>query len=275
MVAFRLKRKYYRAIEGKTTAVLAFFHRNTFPARRRRFPPILINTLPKSGSKYILRSLARTLQVDHVRIQGSGFTRAGIDQAAINRFVEGNCIAQEHLPAEPHIVASLEIAVPRMVLHLRDPRAALVSWAHHVNTIYRKGHYLSILQSVEKRMPEKYFDWSITDQLAWQTENFLPSTVNWITRWMDVIEQKSSSLEIMVTTYPELVADSEALQQRILKFQQIDVEPSWIRRQAPEVGKWNYRAGSNSDWRKVYSPALLDLATSLIPERERARFDWN
>jgi len=124
-------------------------------------------------------------------------------------------------------------------------------------------------------MPEKYFDWSITDQLAWQTENFLPSTVNWITRWMDVIEQKSSSLEIMVTTYPELVADSEALQQRILKFQQIDVEPSWIRRQAPEVGKWNYRAGSNSDWRKVYSPALLDLATSLIPERERARFDWN
>ncbi|HVT51376.1 MAG TPA: sulfotransferase domain-containing protein [Dongiaceae bacterium] len=273
-MAFRFRPRHQRAIEDKAKEFLAFCHRKAFPARQRRFPPILINTLPKSGSKYILRSLSRTLQVDDIRIQGAGLTRAGIAEPNFKRFIQGNHVCQEHLPAEPHIVAALETAVPRVVLHLRDPRAALVSWVHHVNTIYKKGHYVAILQGVETRMPEKYFEWGIPDQLAWQTDHFLPTTVNWISRWMDVIEEKSSSLEIMITTYPELAADSVALLARILKFYQIDFEPDWISRRAPEVGKWNYRAGQKADWRDAYTPVLLDRATALIAERERNRFDW-
>jgi hypothetical protein len=89
-----------------------------------------------------------------------------------------------------------------------------------------------------------------------------------------VIEQKSSGLEILITTYPELAADSAALLERILKFYQIDFQPDWISRRAPEVGKWNYRAGEKADWREAYTPALLDRATSLISARERDRFDW-
>jgi len=77
-----------------------------------------------------------------------------------------------------------------------------------------------------------------------------------------------------VTSYPELAADSTALLARILQFYQIDFDPAWISTRAPEIGKWNYRAGQKTDWRDSFAPALLDRATTLIAERERNRFDW-
>jgi hypothetical protein len=262
-------------VERKAAKLLLLCHRIAYPARRRRFPPILINTLPKSGSKYILRSLSRTLQVGSIRILNSGLTQAGIGEPEFKRFAEGNYVCQEHMPALPHLIASLEMKTPRMVLHLRDPRAALVSWVHHVNTIYRKGHIIAILQGVEQRMPEDYFERSVTDQLAWQTDHFLPTTSNWISRWMDVVDDPATQLKILITQHAELAADSQALLARILRFYEIDFEPDWINTRTPQVGKWNYRAGSKENWRDAYPPALLDRATSMIETRERERFGWN
>jgi hypothetical protein len=271
----RFRPRHQRVVEKFARNVLARSHALAFPAHHQQFPPILLNTLPKSGSKYILRSLQRILQIDDIRILGGGLTRAGLHEPSFLRFIKGNLICQEHLPAEPHIVASLEMRAPRMVLHVRDPRAALVSWVHHVNTINSKGHIVAILQGVECRLPDDYFNRSVVDQLAWQVDHFLPTTSNWISRWMDIAHSGSSGLQIMVTNYTDLASDGRALLSRILDFYQIKYQPDWIKLPKPETGKWNYRAGKTVDWRDAYPPALLERATSMIAERERNHFGWH
>jgi Sulfotransferase domain len=261
-------------VKRKAAKIIDFLQDRAYPARGRSFPPILINTLPKSGSKFILRALQRTLQVDDIRILYGGLTRAGLSEPNLIRFAAGNRICQEHLPPEQHIVAGLELRAPRMVLHVRDPRAALVSWVHHVNTIYRKGHIVAILQGVEQRLPEDYFERAIPDQLAWQVDHFLPTTTRWISGWMDIIDQQSDKLQILLTRYEDLSGDSDALLMRILAFYGIDCPQEWLYRQDPKVGKWNYRAGTKEDWRAAYSPELLARASAMIAPRERERFGW-
>jgi hypothetical protein len=272
-MAVRIKRRHYRLIERGAQRVLDFAHRYTYPARGRRFPPLLINTLPKSGSVFLLRNLEQILEVDSIRIKWGGLTKASVADRALEKLAFGNRICQEHLPAHDHILAALELKVPRLVLHLRDPRQALVSWTHHINRAHEIGLHVSTFHGVEGRLPAGYFDQPIGDQLAWQVENVLPTSCKWISDWLDVVE-KPGELSILVTTFDELAADGRKILERILDFYEIDYDPQWIKVAPPVPGKRHYRTGG-ADWRSTYTPELLERATAMVSERERERFGWN
>lgn len=272
-MAFRIKPRHYRMIERGAQRVLDFAHRHAYPARGRNFPPILINTLPKSGSVFLRRHLGQILQVDGIRIKWGGLTKPTIADPKVETLSKGNLICQEHLPPEEHILASLEEKVPRFVLHVRDPRQALVSWTHHINHIHSIGLHVATFQGVEGRLPPGYFDRTVGEQLAWQVENYLPRSSKWISDWLSIVD-KPGGLSILVTTFDELAADGRKILERILDFYRIDYDPKWIKVDPPVPGKKHYRVGG-ADWRSAYTPDLLDRATAMISERERQRFGWN
>ena len=92
---------------------------------------ILLNTMPKSGSVYILKSLAKIvdLKTKHCGDPSNG----RLSDKDLTAFSTGGFVVQNHLALSAENLQILEQLKPRMVLHLRDPRQAMLSWLHHVD----------------------------------------------------------------------------------------------------------------------------------------------
>ncbi len=269
-----MRARHLKAIRRLTARVNQYCFDLTYNGRGRRFPSILVNALPKSGSTYITRTLRRAMRLGPIDLGAYGVHSITLNLAALERFSRGNLVSHQHLPAEPHIVAGLAMRAPKMVLNLRDPRAALVSWTHFINEFKTEHSLLQARLSVEQPVDPAYFDWPFADQLAWQVDNYLPRTVGWIADWLDVADDPRSVLDILVTEYAELVEDASKLVRRILDFYAIEADPAWLQLRKPKPGRWKFRVGATRDWREDYSPAVLDRATAAIPERWRDRFRW-
>lgn len=96
---------------------------------------ILLNTMPKSGSVYMQKSLAKILGCATLDV---GNRYALIDQIGlrdVRTLIGGGHVAQGHLAPSrenPQIVQHYKL---KMILHLRDPRQALLSWVHHIDWV--------------------------------------------------------------------------------------------------------------------------------------------
>lgn len=273
----RMRERHYRRIRRVAEGVSEFCRSLTYRAHGRHFPPVLVNALPKSGSTYISRTLARTLEVDQRTIAMHGFRSLGsLDMNELERVSRGNCVLHQHLPAEPHVVAALAAKCPKMVLNLRDPRAALVSWGHFVREFHEQHSYLLALQAAEQLLPDRFFEWSHTDQLTWHVDHYFASMISWIEGWLRVADAGPSEITpgILVTEYAELTGDPEGLFRRILDFYGIAIEPEWLSIRRPKPGSWKFRAGTTKDWRVEYTPEAMARATAMVPEAWRRRFGW-
>lgn len=269
-----LRPRQFKRIDAALSGLRARCYRLAYHGHGRTFPSILINALPQSGSTFIAKSLRRALGAGPQPLMMHGFVSSGaIDPHALEMFAAGNRVSQQHLPAEPHIVAALAMVAPRMVLNLRDPRAALVSRTHFIIRQKRENSPLQVLQAMENSFPADYFERPFADQLAWQAENHLPRVIRWIERWLAIEADSGNGLDVLVTEYGELVRDTEALLRKILDFYGI-AEPGRAMATAPKPGRWKFRAGSTEDWRAQYRPETLAAATGLIPADWITRFDW-
>ncbi len=271
-----MRESQYRSVRRLAKQVTEFCYRRTYQGRGRRYPAIVVNALPKSGSTYITRTLQQTLKVGPRRFALHGFHSAGtVDVELLDQVAEGNCVCHQHLPPEPHVVAALETKLGRMVLNLRDPRAALVSWTHFVNEFHNEHSYLQALQEAETFLPESYFALPIADQLAWQIDHRYPQTIAWMTNWLEVADRPGGKLSVLVTDYADMVSDTRAFMQRILDFYGIAAEPDWLKVRQPKAGQWKFRVGTAKDWRADFAAETLEKATAMLPPAWVERFGWN
>src|SRR5271170_1728898 len=181
--------------------------RNAWTAARK-LPPILINTMPKSGSIYLTRTIANSLEIEYsLRSLASGvFPTYAMIPTALERFRCGNVVRQEHFDASPTNLAICERYVDRMVLHVRDPRQATLSWTHHFNRLLAlspNGEHGTTHQP-----PDDFCRWPFHNQIDWHIDHHLVSLVTWLRQWMSV--ERTSLLKILWTNYEELVDDERA-----------------------------------------------------------------
>lgn len=272
----KMRETQLKSIRRGADKLLGFCEGLTYPARGRKFPSILVNALPKSGSTFIAKTLRRTLQVRPIGFALHGFQSTGtVNVRQLKLVADGNAVCHQHLPAEPHIVAALGDALGRMVVNIRDPRAALVSWTYFVNEFHREHSYMRALQEAEQVLPQSYFDLPIAEQLAWQTDRRLPYIVEWIGKWLQVADQTDSQLAVLVTDYGQMVHDTRAFIERILSFYNIAIEPQWLVVRQPKAGQWKFRVGTAKDWRADFAPATLERATAMVPQEWMQRFGWD
>ena len=89
---------------------------------------IFLNTLPRSGSKYLAHTLADALRMSRMVIS---LQRLGDDLLVpkwVETFSRGGYLAKEHLPAlRSNLVLLRHFGVTRFVVHVRDPRQSILS----------------------------------------------------------------------------------------------------------------------------------------------------
>jgi hypothetical protein len=224
---------------------------------------ILLNTMPKSGSVYILNSLAKIVDLKTMYF---GNPRNGqISLQDVMTFNGGGYVAQNHVAPSPENLKILEQFKPKMVLHLRDPRQALLSWIHHVdwkNTT--EGFVLPV-------MPPRYFELSLSSKIDWQIEFYLPHLINWTKRWVEFADQET--IPTLITHQNDLRCDERAFFDRILAFYQIKLD--FALPNLPRTLETHFRKADPEEWRRTFTPEQAALATSAIPDSLQAQFGWH
>lgn len=249
-------------------------------------PGILLNTIPKSGSISIWSGLYSGLKVPRLRVGcGIGSLRhQNSDPEKVNRLVQGSCVAQEHLPAIfSNLSVFQESGLEKMLLHVRDPRQALLSWVHHMDRMNEKegiepmeyplcDNYFNLNHS-EQIKCEAYFSKTLEEKIGIHIDHYLPILVNWLTGWLDVLENDSSCLEIKITYFEDLKNNPVKFYEDILGF--YDIDPDKFEMPAtPEKGINHFRKGEVDEFRTVFNEQQLEKSVELMPERLFSTFGW-
>jgi hypothetical protein len=245
-------------------------------SRLRPFRPqtfsILLNTMPKSGSVYILKSLAKILQLRTMHIGNQYGLIDQIDVKDALTFSSGGFVSQNHLAPSAENLQVLQHFKLKMVLHLRDPRQALLSWIHYLHYITRGDDTSEQLLYVAPRPPVGYFAFSLSRQIDWQIENYMPQLVLWARRWVEIADR--GTVPILITHQNDLRIGEKAFFDAILAFHQIDRDyalPSLAR----TMEETHFRKADPMEWRRTFTPDQAARATSLVPRSLSARFGWN
>jgi hypothetical protein len=233
-------------------------------------PNVLLNTLPKSGSVFLLHTLSEGVQCGRIHV---GNMYSLVDQISLEkmrRFLGGGYVSQNHLAPSIENLQILEHFGCRMVLHVRDPRQALVSWVHHVDRVYRlEGDEALLLHA--PRPPAAYFSWEFAQKLDWHIDHYLPSLIDWLVCWLAIHDE--GRLPILLTTYEELCGDVVGLCRRICDFCGV-AEERFRFIDIPKTIDHHFRLADDSEWRRVLSAEQIEAVDAMLPVELAHRFGW-
>jgi hypothetical protein len=233
---------------------------------------ILLNTMPKSGSIYIQKSLAKILRCPTVHL---GNSYALIDQIGVRSakaFSSGGYIAQDHLAPSLENLQILQHFKLKMVLHLRDPRQALLSWVYNTDWVSGGSDTSEFLLYCTPRPPPGYSGFSFSRKIDWQIETYLPQLVAWAARWVEIAD--GGAIPILITHQNDLRTAEKAFFDSILAFYQLSLDyalPNLPR----TMEETHFRRADPMEWTQSFTPDQAARATSLIPVSLRRRFGWD
>jgi hypothetical protein len=228
--------------------------------------------MPKSGSAYISGSLTTILQLNTMQI-GNGY--ALIDQINIrdaHTLSRGGFVSQIHCAPSPENLQVLKHFKLKMVLHLRDPRQALLSQVHYLDYISSSSQLSETLRYTTPRPPPEYFDFSLSCKINWYIDNYLPQLIGWTEQWVELADR--GTIPILITHQDDLRSNERAFFDSILAFYQLNFDyalPSLPR----TMEATHFRRGDPEEWIRSFTSEQADQATLMIPQPLRTRFGWH
>ena len=176
-------------------------------AIERGIPPIVFVTMPKSASEYIPDVLAACLDIPAYFGGTHTFPRNRVIPRLTAISSRGGALLRLHMEAcEANFAILKEAGIPRLVLHLRDPRQATLSWVHMLRRIDDKRFDLDRL-SYTPVVRKDFRDFDLPDQLDWAMTNFYPRLIQWLTDWIDALPELERDMAVLVTTFEDFVDD--------------------------------------------------------------------
>ncbi|MEM9753187.1 MAG: sulfotransferase domain-containing protein [Planctomycetota bacterium] len=240
-------------------------------------PSVVLITLPKSGSMFIRNTLQRDLDLEYAEFSGGYFPHDLINEWLTQHFSRGSYVFQSHIDADPLNIYQLARYTPRVVVHVRDPRQATLSWTHHIDKVHADPNLRGRLAVAHPDLPGDYFDRPFEDRLQWQLEHHLPACVAWVRGWCEQADRPDSPLQIMFTTFANIKADPASFFAGLLGHYGIDatrLNQESLHAERRE-GTDHFRKGKLDEWRSVFSEAQRIQATQMIDPKLAERFDWS
>ena len=250
-------------------------------------PGILVNTLPKSASVYLLNALSAGLGLQSMSISGGWFPGDIVVPPQVQLLAEGGKVSQEHLPASPPNLLVLDFYLDRLVVHVRDPRMATLELVHHWLTMEpsmtqqaRDGRPARSFAD-PRVLPQHFYSLSMEHKIGWEIEHVLPIEIEWIEGWLDASEDPSFRPEILFTIYEDFVWDEERFFSTILDFYGLDEVAFAFMPFRPEPaedptleGQYHFRNARTDEWRDRFTLDQLQMACGMMPDRLLQRFGW-
>lgn len=239
---------------------------------RIKLQGILINTMPKSGSVFIAHTLARGLRVELMTdsVAHGFFPTYYIRPNVLSVLSEGNRMRQEHFDASPINLAIVKRWLDRIVLHVRDPRQATLSWTHHYARLL-KEHPNGVNYTMHQPPPD-FLSRSFERQLDWHLDTHLPSVVEWLKGWVKY-DSDPQGVRVLWTTFNELIRDEKGFFDRLLDFYGIPRQLFTFIPAEKSIEN-NFRVGRADEWREVFTAEQQRAADAIIGTDLMERFGW-
>lgn len=253
----KLKYIWLLILLGCALSAAIFFSQTSNNQTKNDRQHILLITLPKSGSTYLAKMIADSLGYSHAR---KVHFSAKVSNTS-NHYIG---------VMEPIDISELKSTKTKIVLHVRDPRQALLSLYWHLHDDHQT-------EFVPNELKDWYYSQDMKVQLDWMIENLLPRFVAWIEDWVALKEEEdrtNDGIPILITTYDELVENDIALSIKILKFYAIEYQ-DLILLTPPKDKQVRFRNGDPGEWRFAFSRTQKERMSELVPTRLLERFNWS
>lgn len=175
-----------------------------------------------------------------------------------------------HMQASYHNMKVLEESgIERVVVLLRDPRDAFVSWVHHLRKL---GPSARNYHSRIYHIPRDYYNWTLEKQFDYQVRAFLPTVINWVEGWLDYYASPDRKIDILFVLYDELKRDPVNYVKKIVSYNKLD-NVDYSKLPMAQVGKLHYRKGEHGQWKVEFNGLNQMLANEMLQERIISGFD--
>ncbi|MCP5469408.1 MAG: hypothetical protein H7A36_02765 [Chlamydiales bacterium] len=222
----------------------------------RNTAPIVIASFPRSGGWEISRMLAQF------------FKAPLLADSTIEQILKRNVICSfRRFPDE-----SLK-ELPKLIIHVRDPRQALVSYVLQLDRLQTHQRYYEY-QSHEEP-PKEYYHWDFESKVNWQIDHFYKSAIHWTEEWVafaDSLEQGRA----LITEYDALrSAPLSFLRTLVTEFggKESHFKEKHLNQRFPNVHS-SFTTKHMTQWRELLTQEQQEYVNALLPKHLAERFHW-
>lgn len=240
-------------------------------SRAQGLPGILLNTLPKSASESIWNRLAEGLAMAQGHVSLGLFPDCCLMPHRVGILGEGGMIAKEHIPASPHNLKVLtDAGLKKVVLNLRDPRQAALSWAHFV----RNDVSMRLMAPIWRKIvpPREILESDFSALLDWVIARYLPLAIRWIADWTrHAGSAETANVQVYPARFERFRGDPEGYLRGVLDFLEIEPDRFAMSAKAETI---HLRRGAVEEWREVLTAGQRERAWAAIPPELAEFWGW-
>ncbi|MBF0622417.1 MAG: tetratricopeptide repeat protein [Magnetococcales bacterium] len=230
---------------------------------------ICICALPKSAGTFLATSLANTLNSEvkdrKYSIDDGMFPDILLTEDAFRVTTSQRGIVHNHANASAANIAVIAaVGIKKILVHVRDPRQALLSYHHHC--CGGRGLFRCFAKD------QNFYKMEESERLQWMVNHYFQPQIDWIQSWMDYQQQTDKPVEINLTSFDTMLSMGQKPFIRSL-CDALDHHPEQIIIPKRD-NKVRFRKGDPKEWRSVFTEQQQEWMFEHMPEAMCFQFGW-
>ena len=230
---------------------------------------VFVNTLPKSGTSWIDRSLRQAYRMKTTNLQGKMFLNKMDNEEVLNpsfisKRMKNGSLNISHLNFNNMnaelIRKSLENKNVYFIIHIRDPRQAIISWLHYEDKVFKENTY----QKIARGYSEEYFNLTFYERIDVQINCRFREFVKWVSDWL-TFHNSLDNDRCMISTHELLTKSPVEFNESYRNFLNMPNNTLFLH-DKPKKDSFNYRSGESDEWKKVVRNDQIKKMSDILME---------
>lgn len=240
---------------------------DAMPVALKSEHPVIINTIPKCGNAFIRKTITKSMGVPCQYVSAGPWPDMVLSEYLLEDLRDSNGFVVDHIPATPFNISILrQFNISKMVLHVRDPRQATLSWLHWIDKKHSNG---TLLEWECPGEDPTYFSKPLEAKIDVLIQHWIPTITGFIEPWVAL---QDAGIDVLMTDFNEMKTQPDEFFQKI--FAHFGFASANLEISSAQSEKSHFRKGLSNEWAEVFSKEQLEIANSLIRRQLKDRFHW-
>jgi Sulfotransferase domain len=261
-------RRYFETTEDIRQIIIEGADRERVRSPQPKEPrPVVLITLPKSGSMYLYHTLQLSYDLKTFPHFGGEFPNVELNRNLVHELLVARGISQTHIAPSRHNLIVMNHFFDRAVVHVRDPRQALLSWVHSAELLMRD----SVLDHQLFGFDASFFNAPLSERIDREVDRFYPHLIEWLHSWMTELRDRSRSCLYLLTSHEQMVGNPPAMAMKLAYFFNLPPRDLIF----PDNKTSHFRVGKTDEWREAFTLSQQERVNALLTDELRKFYGWD